>query len=708
MRAAKSNDLVKYLFVFCIPILLVGLLLYGNTELNAKRESERLHQASLEQVAEAMDMLKACCDTLAERAQASDALIDRLDAGKDGAFIRQWLSTSEDLFSYPVRLALYHRASPFIYTREGAVAYETFEDETSGLSASIAGLYRSLNHLNQRMSLTLLRSESDVYSIAYLYPLMNESALLSNCLCVLVPASSLRGIFATFFDDAKATITIINGEGQPLLMTPVDQARLKIYRSMNGSGVATDGGSGVILRYTSPQSGQRYFVTMDKADFYQHGGHWLLLIPLIGLCVLCAGALAVLIARAQRIHLRDAQEENLLLSDALNDHARIIRELVLAKLIDGSRKEARSLRYDLQCAHLALDMPDFYIGVFILPETEDWDGVKRSANACCHAMAMEGETLEVIDLPEDSRLILLANLRAEGSGQRMLGIAQAVDALWTPLRPEAGISQAHHDVLQLNTALVEANVAIQEKMPSTAAHIWQFAIPVIGEANPGAPMVEEALIAECIRHNNEAMIVSNLRRLFDRIERTEEQGPLYQCQCYSAINLCGTLLTGFGQPMEREKLAELCAIQDASALCQALTELLLQLCRRVHKQENEQLRASKYHLLEFVQEHFRDPALSLAMLSDTLGLSQPYISKLFKDETGQNFVAYVRQLRFAWVQRELSDTDRPVKDIVLDSGYMDVANFSRSFKAFSGVTPAEYRRQRQERRAKELHSVVEE
>ena len=82
-----------------------------------------------------------------------------------------------------------------------------------------------------------------------------------------------------------------------------------------------------------------------------------MLVPLIALCVLCAGSLAVLLARSQRIHLRVAQEENTMLNNALNDHARIIRELVLAKLIDSTRKEERRLRYDLQCAHLALDTP---------------------------------------------------------------------------------------------------------------------------------------------------------------------------------------------------------------------------------------------------------------------------------------------------------------------------------------------------------------
>lgn len=705
----KNGDLVKYLFVFCIPIILVGLLLYGNMELTTKRENERLQQAMLEQVAEAVDILKECCDSLADRAQSDTALLTRMDARRDENFITQWLSASEDLFPFTVSLALYHRGSTMIYTAEGTLPYGTFETQINGMSASVAGLFSSLNKLSKRQSVTLFRSAGDAYSIAYLYPLMNENAALSNCLCILVPVASLQNIFANFFDAAKVDITIINGSGQPLLMAPIDYALLKTYRSMSGKGVSvSEDGKSVVMHYTSSKSGQRYFVTMDQSVFYQHGDHWWLLVPLIGLCVLCAGSLAVLIARTQRIHLNVAQKENTMLSDALNDHAKIIRELVLAKLIESPAKDERSLRYDLQCAHLVLDRPDFYIGVFCFESAEDMEGLKQKTQLCCRNMVSDAETLKMIDQPGDNRLVVLANLEASDSLHRMLNIMRILYDQLSGLRLEAGISQVHHGLRQLNMALVEANVAIQEKMQGPAAHIWQFAVPVIGEASFGSLIVEEALLGECIRHHNEAMLISNLNRLFDGIAQLDPQGPLYQCQCYNAINLCSVLLSTFGQPLDKAQLEELCAITHTRELCQAITDRLLKLCQCVQEQESEKLNASKYHLLEFVQEHFRDPELSLTMLSETLGLSQPYISKLFKDETGQNFIAYVRQLRFAWVQRELSDTDRPVKDIVLDSGYMDVANFSRSFKAYSGVTPVEYRRQSQARRAKELHSRVEE
>ena len=78
-------------------------------------------------------------------------------------------------------------------------------------------------------------------------------------------------------------------------------------------------------------------------------------------------------------------------------------------------------------------------------------------------------------------------------------------------------------------------------------------------------------------------------------------------------------------------------------------------------------------------------------------MTQSYISKLFKEETGQTFVSYVRQLRFQYVKQELKFSDRSIKDIVQEAGYQDVANFSRLFKTNEGVTPGEYRRICQEK-----------
>jgi AraC-like DNA-binding protein len=43
------------------------------------------------------------------------------------------------------------------------------------------------------------------------------------------------------------------------------------------------------------------------------------------------------------------------------------------------------------------------------------------------------------------------------------------------------------------------------------------------------------------------------------------------------------------------------------------------------------------------------------------------------------------------VKRQLRETDKPIKEIVVQVGYLDVANFTRKFKKIVGVTPGQYR-----------------
>jgi two-component system response regulator YesN len=43
------------------------------------------------------------------------------------------------------------------------------------------------------------------------------------------------------------------------------------------------------------------------------------------------------------------------------------------------------------------------------------------------------------------------------------------------------------------------------------------------------------------------------------------------------------------------------------------------------------------------------------------------------------------------IKELLANTDKPVKDIISEIGYMDNASFTRKFKREEGITPGQYR-----------------
>ena len=74
-------------------------------------------------------------------------------------------------------------------------------------------------------------------------------------------------------------------------------------------------------------------------------------------------------------------------------------------------------------------------------------------------------------------------------------------------------------------------------------------------------------------------------------------------------------------------------------------------------------------------------------------MSAPAFSRFFRQKTGKTFVAYLAELRIGRACRLLIETDRTILEICLDSGFRNLANFNRRFRAQKKVTPREFRRQ---------------
>jgi two-component system response regulator YesN len=83
--------------------------------------------------------------------------------------------------------------------------------------------------------------------------------------------------------------------------------------------------------------------------------------------------------------------------------------------------------------------------------------------------------------------------------------------------------------------------------------------------------------------------------------------------------------------------------------------------------------------------------LSLDEVSKIVNISPYYFSKLFKEETGENFIEYVTEARIRGAKELLADPGISIKEVCAMSGYSDPNYFSRIFKKYEGVTPSEYR-----------------
>ncbi|MFE5324358.1 helix-turn-helix domain-containing protein [Paenibacillus sp. NPDC056579] len=99
---------------------------------------------------------------------------------------------------------------------------------------------------------------------------------------------------------------------------------------------------------------------------------------------------------------------------------------------------------------------------------------------------------------------------------------------------------------------------------------------------------------------------------------------------------------------------------------------------------------------EYIEDNF-DKAISLTVVSDSLGINPSYISSLIKNELGYGFVDYLNHLRIKKALLLLENKHKPIKQISEECGYDTVHSFIRNFKKIHFFTPSEYRSKLQQK-----------
>jgi len=99
--------------------------------------------------------------------------------------------------------------------------------------------------------------------------------------------------------------------------------------------------------------------------------------------------------------------------------------------------------------------------------------------------------------------------------------------------------------------------------------------------------------------------------------------------------------------------------------------------------------------IEMIQQYIREhlcEELSLLKLAEVSYFNPSYLSRLFKQKTGQNLTDYIADLRIDMAKKLLRDYGKKIGDIALTMGYESQHYFSRFFKKHTGMTPQDYRK----------------
>lgn len=84
--------------------------------------------------------------------------------------------------------------------------------------------------------------------------------------------------------------------------------------------------------------------------------------------------------------------------------------------------------------------------------------------------------------------------------------------------------------------------------------------------------------------------------------------------------------------------------------------------------------------------------IGLNDVSDRFSVTPQYLSSFFRKNHGNSFNQELNNIRLYNASRYLTNTSKPIIDVVYDSGFNSVATFNRVFKKHFRITPVDYRK----------------
>ncbi len=93
---------------------------------------------------------------------------------------------------------------------------------------------------------------------------------------------------------------------------------------------------------------------------------------------------------------------------------------------------------------------------------------------------------------------------------------------------------------------------------------------------------------------------------------------------------------------------------------------------------------------EYIRNNYMNK-ITLESVAAHVYLSPSYLSRIFKEKTGQNFNGYLNSIRVSRAKQMLLEKDADLVNVSLAVGYDDRSYFSKVFKRITGVTPHSFK-----------------
>ena len=744
----------SYIFIGVIPLLVLGAFFYYGNRMTERKELEKSNSAMLSQVLQKLDYVTEKMNSAAYHFSGSEIEEQLNDVRYERAEIDEGLVASQ-LMTYSeivgdtendVKPILYLRGDKSVYTMDGKIPYSEFEKDMNQYGdLNEASFFGTINSVKDDRSLKIgegKRAGEESSIVYFLYPIPYMNNIPIATIGFGFDSDSLNALIKTYYT-ADSAIYIFNERyltlfqcGQEncsgLSRKALDDLAIK-YRRTGGKLVEerVDGGSFIIMREISANSGLSVVSITDSKKFYQSSSEfasWYIFL----IAVLFIGGILLSLVLSQSNYKpiqklvqkivdqdtmadqeqqginefeiitnkwADVQNKNEELSALLNRQRPMVVASCLRRILKGKFKTSEEMEATLKSANINLSYRYNFVILLPIPVEDSFEEDKNLRIMTVLAGFMQ-PFIHVygLDMLKDNGIAVIVNCEERTAGEKNVDIRLSVaDHLCRELETRYEISipfyigRIYEDVMDINRSFLESAAIASDYHMLGNQKVILFEEIGYEEQNIQYPILEQALFIQCLKQANEEAALKALDNMIGEIEPLKSF-VITQCLYFDIINITIKTLDQLkGFELKNVDLKKLITFKSLPEFREKMAGLTIEMCRQFAEFKDSRNNERRSEILDYVNCHYGDSSMGLESVADEFGVSSNYLSRFFKQETGCSFIQYVTMIRMDRARELLVNSNKQIKEIVAEIGYIDVANFVRKFKGYEGVTPGQYR-----------------
>ena len=250
------------------------------------------------------------------------------------------------------------------------------------------------------------------------------------------------------------------------------------------------------------------------------------------------------------------------------------------------------------------------------------------------------------------------------------------------------VSAVHRGVGELPRALEETECALFRARLGVRSALIYFEPGMLDSRGPVVPFQRYTQLTVCLLKGDMATLHESMDSFRQLLQEKNTRPEWVAC-------ILGNLRTALDEAADCQGEARM--DWEAHAQKSPLLQLNLmeqwgvELCGRIARRQGEQAGERTRLILRFIEENYTDSSFCLTTVADEFKLSEKYLSRFIKEQTGKNFSTHVEEVRMQRAQKLLTQTDLTVDDVARAVGYEYLNTFYKAFKRYFGCVPNNFK-----------------